>query len=247
MAWYRIAENILTAMANAINAKTGKTAPMTPVDMVSEIQSIQTDGGDPWDKFISFMRNKLTSIPALNGVTSVGEGMFQSCTNLTSFDFSNIQSIGANAFYGARLAGVVVLPREITTLGRVAFRGNQFTKIVFKGGVNRFDASLFEDCTMLEVIDTKMTNSALGINVSSLYKTQSLTTMILRQNFVAQLSGAFPSTCGLATSGNIYVPSSLVDTYKAATNWSVYANKILSIEGSIYETQYADGAPVQTT
>lgn len=45
MAWYRIAENVLDAIANAINAKTGKTAPMTPVDMVSEIQSIQTGGG----------------------------------------------------------------------------------------------------------------------------------------------------------------------------------------------------------
>ena len=45
MAWYRIAENVLDAIANAINAKTGGTSPMTPVDMVSEIQSIQTGGG----------------------------------------------------------------------------------------------------------------------------------------------------------------------------------------------------------
>lgn len=45
MAWYRIADNILTAMANAINAKTGKTAPLTPVEMVAEIQDIPTGGG----------------------------------------------------------------------------------------------------------------------------------------------------------------------------------------------------------
>lgn len=45
MAWYRIAENVLDAIADAINAKTGHTAPMTPVEMVSEIQSIQTGGG----------------------------------------------------------------------------------------------------------------------------------------------------------------------------------------------------------
>lgn len=42
MAWYRINENILNAIANAIIAKTGNTAPMTPVEMVSKIQSIQT-------------------------------------------------------------------------------------------------------------------------------------------------------------------------------------------------------------
>lgn len=45
MAWYRIAGNVLDAIANAINAKTGHTAPMTPVEMVSEIQSIPTGGG----------------------------------------------------------------------------------------------------------------------------------------------------------------------------------------------------------
>lgn len=44
MAWYRIAENVLDAIANAINAKTGHTAPMTPVEMVLEIQSIQPGG-----------------------------------------------------------------------------------------------------------------------------------------------------------------------------------------------------------
>lgn len=45
MAWYRIAGNVLDAIANAINAKTGHTAPMTPVEMVLEIQNIPTGGG----------------------------------------------------------------------------------------------------------------------------------------------------------------------------------------------------------
>lgn len=50
MAWYRIAENVLNAIANAINAKTGHTAPMTPVEMVSEIQSIPTGGEKVYTK-----------------------------------------------------------------------------------------------------------------------------------------------------------------------------------------------------
>lgn len=45
MAWYRIAKNVLDAIADAINAKTGGTSPMTPVEMVLEIQSIPTGGG----------------------------------------------------------------------------------------------------------------------------------------------------------------------------------------------------------
>lgn len=50
MAWYRIAENVLDAIANAINAKTGHTAPMTPVEMVSEIQSIPTGSSSGYAK-----------------------------------------------------------------------------------------------------------------------------------------------------------------------------------------------------
>ena len=244
MAEYLIQSETLDDIADAINAKTGGSSAMTPAQMVTAIGSI-SGGGDPWEKMISFMRNELTSIPALDGVTSVGAGMFQSCSRLTSFDFSNITYIGQSAFYGAGLSGVVVLPKAVNIIN-TAFRGNPFTKIIFKGGLLRIDASVFEGCNRLEVIDAKMTSS-IGINSGTFYNTQSLSAMILRQNFLCPIFGAFPSSCGLRTSGNIYVPASLVDSYKAATNWSTYADRILPIEGSIYETQYADGSPIPTT
>lgn len=47
MAWYRIAENVLDAIADAINAKTGGTSPMTPVEMVTEIGTISGGSGTP--------------------------------------------------------------------------------------------------------------------------------------------------------------------------------------------------------
>lgn len=50
------------------------------------------------------------------------------------------------------------------------------------------------------------------------------------------------------TGGTLYVPQALISAYQAATNWSTilgYANnKILPIEGSIYENAYADGTPI---
>lgn len=202
--------------------------------------------GNVWEKFISFMKNELTSIPALDGVTNVGAGMFQSCSRLTSFDFSNIVSIGTAAFFGANLDGVVVLPQAIRTLSPQAFRGNPFTKIVFKGGVMRFDTSVFEGCRNLEVIDATITTPSISINATSFYNTQSLSTLILRQNSIVSLNGAFPSSCKLATEGNVYVPSSLVESYKTTGLWQTYADRILPIEGSIYETQYADGSLIQS-
>ena len=48
--------------------------------------------------------------------------------------------------------------------------------------------------------------------------------------------------------GTLYVPSALVESYKTANNWKTLYDAgtmtILPIEGSIYETQYADGTPI---
>lgn len=48
--------------------------------------------------------------------------------------------------------------------------------------------------------------------------------------------------------GEIYVPSALIDTYKASANWSTldgYGTVTWkAIEGSIYENAYADGTPI---
>jgi hypothetical protein len=41
---------------------------------------------------------------------------------------------------------------------------------------------------------------------------------------VSTLTGSF---------GSIYVPASLVDAYKSATNWATYANRITAISDSM--------------
>ena len=43
-------------------------------------------------------------------------------------------------------------------------------------------------------------------------------------------TNAFTNTPIKSGAGYIYVPAALVDSYKAATNWSVYADQIRAIE-----------------
>lgn len=62
MAWYRIADNILTAMANAINSKTGKTAPLTPVDMVAEIQDLELKKEVEWNQDTAPVREYIANV-----------------------------------------------------------------------------------------------------------------------------------------------------------------------------------------
>ena len=58
------------------------------------------------------------------------------------------------------------------------------------------------------------------------------TTLILRSETVATLpsTSAFSSTPIASGTGYIYVPRALVDSYKAASNWSTYANQFRALE-----------------
>lgn len=119
MAWYRIAENVLDAIANAINAKTGHTAPMTPVEMVSEIQSIPVGVETFWnglgvpyfeDMVIPEQVSNCTTVykscvnmKTLSGAatftTSAPPYQFQSCSNLKTVNLPKCTYIYAGAFF----------------------------------------------------------------------------------------------------------------------------------------------------
>ena len=63
---------------------------------------------------------KYTVIP--NSVTSIGQGAFYKCTNLTSITIPNsVTSIGASAFWGCESLRSVTIPRSVTSIGNSAF------------------------------------------------------------------------------------------------------------------------------
>ena len=121
MAWYRIAENVLDAIANAINAKTGGTAPMTPVDMVSEIQSIQTGGASLISK------DEWTLASDLNSST---QGLYYSAycdrtfNGMQLFHFSNNAASSYNAFIDNALQGTSNCAFKCTNAGNVLTTGS---------------------------------------------------------------------------------------------------------------------------
>ena len=87
----------------------------------------------------------------------------------------------------------------------------------------------FQNCTSLTFLDFPVLSS-LGYNGFN-YCT-ALETLILRntEQVCQQTSDAFINSKIAKGEGYIYVPSALLDAYKAATNWSTYANQIRAIE-----------------
>ena len=70
------------------------------------------------------------------------------------------------------------------------------------------------------------------IGSDAFYYCSALTALILRSGTMATLrsTNAFDNTPIQSGTGYIYVPAALVDSYKAASNWSTYANQIRAIE-----------------
>ena len=112
---------------------------------------------------------------------------------------------------------------------------------------------MFQNCSALEAVDTNQIDSNNGLQGYCFQNCSALKVLILRNaNNIAKLgnTNSFTGTplASGGTGGTIYVPSALISSYQAATNWSTilgYANNsIQAIEGSIYENQYADGTPI---
>ena len=143
--------------------------------------------------------------------TNIGSSAFHLCSNLTTASFPAATYIGSNAFYLCRKLTTVSFP-EVTSIGN----------------------SAFYDCSSLPTVSFPV---ATYIGSSAFYRCYNLKSLYLIGSSVCGLSNsnAFTSTPigGYSTSagtyGSIYVPASLLASYKAATNWTYFSSRFVGI------------------
>lgn len=192
--------------------------------------------------------NRLTGIdmPLLR---TVGNYVFNNCTALNDISLPSIQTVGNNMFEGCTSLTNIKLP-QATRLNNSCFRRCKFSTVVFPlvtiADQNCLSANILTSADFTAI--TQM-NGQWGLADNA-----NLATLIIRNADAVPTLGNIswfnntPFASGKA-GGTLYVPSALISSYQSATNWSTilgYANnQILPIEGSIYETQYADGTPIE--
>ena len=183
-------------------------------------------------------------------VTSIGDHAFNYCSALTTVDFPAATSIESSAFQFCSALTTVDFPAA-TSIGNSAFSHCSALTTVDFPAATSIESSAFQFCSALTTVDfpaaTSIGNSAFNycsklttanfpaatsIESSALRSCDVLKALLLRGNNVCALSNtnAFNSTPIRSGTGYIYVPSALIEQYKAATNWSTYAAQFRALE-----------------
>lgn len=186
-----------------------------------------TGGGGNTDIEDAFVTRTLTTYEN-DRVTTIGSCAFQNCNLLTSVNFPNCisisisafqycyllqhisfpvcQSIGWGAFTHCDHLKSIVFPKA-SHINTEAFLGCDRLKSVFLPACRYIDGRAFNGCSVLINVTIDSSSVATLYNVTAFEDTP-----------IAYKLG-----------GYIYVPASLVNTYKSATNWATYADVIVAI------------------
>ena len=158
--------------------------------------------------------------------TFVASSAFQQCTKLKNISFPNCQSFYWAAFSSCFSLTSIDLP-NCTYLGGRAFQNCSRLADVSLPLCRYIYSSAFQSCKSLATISLPRISMIGSTAFGSCTK---LSSIYLMGSSVCTLSGssAFTGAGITSTGGSIYVPASLVDAYKAATNWAFFANRIFA-------------------
>ena len=165
--------------------------------------------------------------------TSIRDSTFYSCYHLTSVSFPSCANIGVSAFQYCSSITSVSFP-ACTNIGAYAFMGCiSLTSISFPICTAIGNAT-FQYCSSLTSVSFPVCTS-IGAstfrscyNLISLYLLNSSVCVLYNSNaFFSTPIGGYSASAGRY--GSIFVPTSLVDAYKTATNWSYFSSRFVGV------------------
>ena len=169
--------------------------------------------------------SSLTSIVIPDGVTSISGGAFRDCGSLTSIVIpDSVTSIGESAFNKCSRLTSVTIPNGVTSIGSETFFGcSNLTSITIPNGVTSIGDYTFSECSSLTSVI--IPNSVTDIGGSAFSYCSGLTSITLLPTTPPTLGWSVFTD--ISSSAIITVPKGTLDAYKAATNWSDYADKMV--------------------
>ena len=192
--------------------------------------------------------SKLVSVKLPQGMETISSACFQNCTALESVVFpEGVTSLGMNCFSYCTSLASITIPESVTSLANECFSYcMSLASIDIPDSVTSIGGYCFYICKSLTSIDMPEGVTSLGMNCFS-YCT-SLASITIPEG-VTSIGGycflgcsklasvtmlpTTPPTLGSNAFGGtasglvITVPKGTLDAYKAATNWSAYADNMV--------------------
>ena len=156
--------------------------------------------------YVFYDCHSLMSVELPSGITSIGSMIFRNCYALKIVKLPmGLTDIGDSAFYGNYLITDINIPNGIVSIPKyMCYECKSIMSLTFPDGITSIGDSAFNSCMNLQYLDFS------------------------RSTAVPVLSGS-TSFNNIHGTAQIRVPAALVDEWKAATNWSRYASKIVGV------------------
>lgn len=172
----------------------------------------------------SSCRNLITAnFPVASVVAS---SMFFDCSSLTTVSFPEATSIGFSAFYGCNKLTTANFPLVKTLNSNVFRECSSLTTISFPAATS-IGGSAFRSCANLTTVSFPVAKSIASCAFQDCTK---LTTVYLIGSLCTlSNSNAFSNAGITSAAGSIYVPASLLTSYKTAAQWSYFSTRFVGI------------------
>ena len=174
---------------------------------------------------------RLAMLALPDTVEAMGGICFSDCDGLKVALMSNALTTTSSYFDGVESLSYVKLPNSLQTM-RYLFSGNTaIEEVDLPSTLTALLSSAFSGARSLRNIDVPVGVASLSSSVFS--NCYGLDYIVFRRTAPPTLNSS--TFAGLSQTVIIYVPDESVEAYKAATNWSVYAEQIHPLSEFVVE------------
>lgn len=176
-----------------------------------EMTDYSDSSASPWYN----SRSSVKRVAVNDGVTSIGNYAFRSCTSIESITLpKSLKKIGRYSFFECISLDDITIPEDVTSIGYAAFNYCYgFTNITIPNSVTFIDEQAFSTCTGLKSV--KLSNALTSIAYCAFQNCSSLTSITIPESVVSIDHYAF-SNCTSLTS--VIVPTSVTSIMRTSFN-----------------------------